>query len=198
MTTIRVTRRPPSPPQSVEGTATGSGVTHQDADEDAVRLALIDPPAARTTLDGAWWPRTRNLARELPPLIEALQHRGIRVTRVTYHPDSWEPATRRMAANGRTIRLGWFRGIDRQLLNLTGDLTRRRVDLLVVPPDTTAAAAQRAFSAATDRANRATPTALLDALGAAGPPVPSPSSAAARADLDPTAARDSEGGHLVP
>ena len=116
---------------------------------------------------------------------------------VAYNPDLWEPTTRRLGADGRTIRLGWFRGIDRRLLNLTGDATRGRLDLLVVPPDTTASTAQRAFSAATDRANRATPTALLDALDSAGPAVPAPRAISAQPDLEQTAVWDSEGGHLV-
>jgi hypothetical protein len=145
-------------------------------------------------LDGAWWPRTSNLTDELPALLEELHRRGIRVTRVAYNPDSWAPTSRRLPADGRTIRLGWFRNIDPQLLNLTGDLTRGRLDLLIVPPRSTATAAQRAFSAATDRANRAEPTALLDGLSAADPRV-SPSSAGSQLDVTQTDVWDSEGGH---
>ena len=198
MTTIRVTRRSRSSPAAVEGTAAQSTAAPPDgAYESAVRLALLDPPVPRTTLDGAWWPRTRNLTHELPPLVEELHRRGLKVTRVAYHPDLWEPTTRRLEADGRTIRLGWFRNIDRQLLNLTGDAARGRLDLLVVPPDTMAAAAQRAFAAATDRANRATPTALLEALGAAGPQVPAPRSAPPAHDIEETVVWDSEGGHLA-
>jgi hypothetical protein len=198
MTTIRVTRRPRISQAGIESTGTPSSVAPaENPDESAVRLALIDPPAARTTLDGAWWPRTQNLSRELPPLVEELHRRGLNVTRVAYNPALWEPATRRLEADGRTIRLGWFRSIDRQLLNLTGDATRSRLDLLVVPPDSTAAFAQRALSAATDPANRYTPTALLDALSEAGPHVPPPRSAVAPPDSEETAVWDSEGGHLV-
>jgi hypothetical protein len=94
-------------------------------------LALIDPPAKRTSLDGAWWPRTRNLSDDLPGLVQELHPREIRVTRVTrvtYNPDGWETAPRRLAADGRTIRLGWFRSIDTQLLALTGDTNRGRLD----------------------------------------------------------------------
>lgn len=197
MTTIRVTRRPRIPPVRIEGTTTPSPVAPPKGTKGgAVRLALMDPPAPRTTLDGAWWPRTRDLNHELPALVEELHRRGIRVTRVAYNPAPWGPMPRRLDADGRTIRLGWFRSIDRQLLNLTGDSNRGRLDLLVVPPDTTAAAAQHAFSAATDRANRLTPTALLDTLSADGRPVPRPRSAAAQPDTEATAAWDSEGGHL--
>jgi Family of unknown function (DUF5994) len=96
------------------------------------------------------------------------------VTRAAYNQDVWDPAPRRMAADGRTIRLGWFRSIDPQLLSLTADTTRGRVDLLVIPPDTRAAAARDAFTAASDRANQSTPTALLAGLHPGAAPVPPP------------------------
>ena len=115
-----------------------------------------------------------DLTQELPALVEELHRRGIRVTRAAYNPDLWGPAPRRLDADGRTIRLGWFRNLDRQLLNMTGDSSRGRLDFLVVPPDTTAAAAEHAFSAATDRVNRQAPTELLDTLSAAVAPVPLP------------------------
>ena len=147
-------------------------------------------------------------ASSAPSLVQELHRRGVRVTRVTYNPDAWETAPRRLAADGRTIRLGWFRSIDPQLLDLTGDTTRGRLDLLVVPPDTAAAAARQAFTAASDRANRRTPTAVLVALHPAAAPVPpaqpavirlavdqaAPTGAAAARDAE-TAAWDSEGGH---
>jgi hypothetical protein len=67
MTTIRVTRRTPIPPEPLDGTASQSPA---GPPEDAtVRLELTDPPAPRTTLDGAWWPRTRDLSQELPGLV---------------------------------------------------------------------------------------------------------------------------------
>lgn len=166
-------------------------------------LALIDPPAKRTTLDGARWPRTRNLSDDLPGLLQELHRPGIRVTRVTYNPDGWETAPRRLAADGRTIRLGWFRSIDTQLLAPTGDTNRGRLDLLVIPPETTGATAQQAFTAAVDRANRRTPTALLAALQPVRSPVPRPRPAADRvgmgkaASTEATAVWDSEGRHLL-
>jgi Family of unknown function (DUF5994) len=169
-----------------------------------VRLALIDPRAERTTLDGAWWPWTRSLSDELPGLVQELHRRGIRVRRVAYHPDAWEATPRRMAADGRTVRLGWFRSIDPQLLDLTGDPDRGRVDLLVVPPDTTAAAAGQAFAAASGRANRRTATAVLAAVLPPAAPAVSPRPAVDRVVAgkvtpsggEPTEVWDSEGGHL--
>jgi Family of unknown function (DUF5994) len=198
MTTIRVTRRPVVHPEPAEGTRTRPvQALPERVDAGAVRLALIEPPAPRTTLDGAWWPRTSDLTEELPPLITELHRRGIRVTRAVYNPDSWAPAARRLQADGRIIQLGWFRHIDRQLLNMTGDATRGRLDLLVVPPDASEAAAEGAFSAATDRANRDEPTAVLDEVTAAGQQRPSPRSPVVPSDPDETAGWDSEGGHLA-
>jgi hypothetical protein len=108
-----------------------------------------------------------------------------------------------MAADGRIIRLGWFRTIDPQLLELTGDDNRGRIDLLVVPPDTAATAARQACADASDRANRRTPTAVLAALHPAAASVSPPRPAvdrmtvgnAAAAGTDATAVWDSEGGH---
>jgi hypothetical protein len=210
MTTIR-RNRVPAPVTVDTGSTTPrtSGTPcPRPGDADTVRLALIDPPGQRTTLDGAWWPRTLSLSDELPGLVRELHRRGIRVTRAAYNPDAWETAPRRMAADGRTIRLGWFRSIDPQLLDLTGDTTRGRLDLLVVPPDTSAAVARLAFAAVSDRANRRTPTAVLAALHPAAAPVPAAQPAVDRlavgqgapADTEvawdaETAVSDSEGGH---
>jgi hypothetical protein len=172
MTTLRVTRRHRDLRADVaaaERSAFPAGLDH--ADDTAVRLALIDPVDRHSTLDGAWWPRTTDLTDELPSLIAELHRQGIRVTRVAYNPTAWAPVTRRLPADGRTVRLGAFRSLDPHLLNLTGDERRGRLDLLTVPPGTTRTHARRAFSAATDRANRQGPTALLDGLAApaAGP-----------------------------
>jgi uncharacterized protein DUF5994 len=162
VTTIRVTRRSAGDAPQDRPAAAPTG------DDGAVRLALIDPVAAHSALDGAWWPRTADLTEELGPLLEELEGRGIRATRVAFNPGSWQPTARRMRAGGRTVRLGWFRALDPHLLNLTGDPGRARLDLLVVPPGTAPAAAGRAFTAATDRGNQAAPTALLSALDAPG------------------------------
>jgi Family of unknown function (DUF5994) len=154
MTTIRRTRTGPS------GSAAGNGGP-------APRIALLDPvPGEHTTLEGAWWPRSRDLARELPALITALHRRGVRYSRVTYNQQSWDAAPRRLDADGRVIRLGWFQHLDPHLLNLSGgDDGRSRLDLLVVPPDAEGGTAARAMSAASARENHENPTALLDGLG---------------------------------
>jgi hypothetical protein len=153
---------------------------------------MDQPSARRATLDGAWWPRTSNLSQELPALVEELHHRGVRVTRVGYSAARWDPVSTRLAADGRVIRLGWFGTIDPQLLSLTGDLTRTRVDLLVLPPDATEATARKAFAAATAVGNDRSATALLAAVSATGvPPAPPPPRTSAEVETGPW---ESEGG----
>jgi hypothetical protein len=133
-----------------------------------------------------------NLPHELPALVEELHHRGVRVTRVGYGPARWDPAPTRLSADGRVIRLGWFRTIDPQLLSLTGDLTRTRVDLLVLPPDATEATARKGFAAATAVGNDRSATALLADVSAAGvPSVPPPPRSSAETE---TGSWESEGG----
>jgi Family of unknown function (DUF5994) len=149
---------------SHDGAGEAADATH---DAGAVRLALLDAvQGERTMLDGAWWPHSDNLVDELPALIVELRHRGARIARVSYHPELWDPAPRRLDADGRIIHLGWFRGIDQHLLGLTEANGRHRLDLLVVPPDMTHADAARAMTEATARKNGRTPTAVLSACGA--------------------------------
>jgi Family of unknown function (DUF5994) len=131
-----------------------------------VRVLLLAADVRHTTtLDGAWWPRSTDLERELPSLVAELQSRGHRVSRAAYHPDLWGPAPRTLRAAGRTLHIGWFRSIDPHLISLTGG-TGERLELLVVPPDATDATAHRAMEIASTGRNRATPTAVLAAAAA--------------------------------
>src|SRR2546423_461190 len=100
-------------------------------------LRLKMKPKAPTTgyVDGAWWPRSRNLPTELPALLAALAVRLGRVQRVSYNLTTWDPAPRRIHIDGQLLRLG---GFHTQLPN-TIDLIETngtRITLLVLPPAT--------------------------------------------------------------
>ncbi|TDC50933.1 hypothetical protein E1212_13390 [Jiangella ureilytica] len=116
-----------------------------------------------SVLDGAWWPRSRELAAELPALLTALQERDVVVARVAYGPDSWEPAGRKTRVAGRVIALGWFRTIDPHSVSVTSLDGRDRLDLLVVPPDDDKALAGRAFALVLDGHDRDGASATLAA-----------------------------------
>jgi hypothetical protein len=128
-----------------------------------VRLELQGTPtgALQGMLDGAWWPHSRDLVVELPSLISELLRRGREISRVSYHPETWKLAPRAIAVDGHSIKLGWFHSMDPHLLTLTGVYGAGRLDLLVVPPDSSAATAARLMAAANEPDNRRTASAAM-------------------------------------
>ncbi|MEU7189746.1 DUF5994 family protein [Streptomyces sp. NPDC039022] len=127
------------------------------------RLSL-KPSGPRTgLLDGAWWPRSRDLGRELPTLTGQLEPLWGRITRVTVNPTHWPVVPRKIPANGRVIKVGWFTDEQdpHQLLLLSYRVGRW--DLLIVPPETGAAAAARLMDAASDPRTACTGSQLLGA-----------------------------------
>lgn len=104
------------------------------------RVRLFLPPAAprkaRSTFDGAWWPRNDNLRDQAVELAEAVGSawKG-RVIRITFDPSIWTATPRRIGRDGTPLRLGWFASREPQELTLVM-LDGRRVELLVVPPGT--------------------------------------------------------------
>lgn len=118
----------------------------------ASRLALTPRSQSLARFDGAWWPRTRNLAVEVSALAAALTPHAFHLSRVAYGKDGWAAAGRKAASAGRTIRLGWFASQDPAVVIL-GDGHGGRLDLLVVPPDSTSAKAQTAMAEASRTGN---------------------------------------------
>ena len=111
-----------------------------------VRVSLRpDAGAADSPFDGGWFPRSRDLAVEVPELVAELDRRGIRVERFTYPLEAWSPAPRKIVVLGRVVRTGGFRSMDPQVVCLTWDGGRRRADLLVVPPETDVLTGARAL-----------------------------------------------------
>jgi hypothetical protein len=130
-----------------------------------VRVRLRrEEAAADVAFDGAWWPRSRDLAAELPELVAALATLGVRVERFTYPVDAWQPVDRKVVVAGRTVRTGAFRSMDLQLVTLTAD-GDRRLDLLVVPPEADALTGVRALRMAGLRADTSSPQRVLAAAG---------------------------------
>jgi hypothetical protein len=113
--------------------------------------------------DGAWFPRTRDLAVELPELIAELDRRGVRVERFTYPLDAWSPVPRKIAVQGRVVRTGGFRSMDPGVVCLTWDGGARRADLLVVPPETDVLTGARALRLCTRRGLPRSPQMVLAA-----------------------------------
>ena len=111
-----------------------------------VRVSLRDGAGdGNSTFDGAWFPRTRDLAVEVPELIAELDRRGVRVERFTYALEAWSPAPRKLLVADRLVRTGGFRSMDPAVVCLTWSGGTRRADLLVVPPETDVLTGARAL-----------------------------------------------------
>jgi hypothetical protein len=117
-------------------------------------------------MDGAWWPRSRDLVRELPSLIAALDLRFGRIGRVTVNGSLWPHVPRRIAVAGRAIHVGWFTAEqDAHEICVLGRYTGRW-DLLVIPPDFAVAEAARLMAAAAVSSNTRSASTLIAASAA--------------------------------
>lgn len=133
----------------------------QSADSAGRARVRLDPAhSPMRCVDGAWWPRSRDLSVEIPALLAALEPSIGPVERVSVHAGSWPEQPRRLIVDGRRISLGYFTVMDPSVLNLV----RRGSDdivLFVVPPAADQACAERAMARAADSADRSRPAEIL-------------------------------------
>lgn len=115
----------------------------------AVRLALKGDGAAHGLLDGAWWPRSRDLLSELPSLAAVLDPMWGRITRVAVNATYWPDIPHKVPVDGHVVKAGWFTELDPHKLLLLSYGTGRW-DLLIIPPETGAESAARLMAAASD------------------------------------------------
>jgi len=102
-----------------------------------LRLRL-SPVIGRGALDGAWWPRSRNLAVEAVDLVDHFPTHFDRICRVVYSTPDWWACARRVRVVGGFVNFGSFPGDDTHLVILTSVAAAYRprpLLLLVVPPD---------------------------------------------------------------
>lgn len=125
-------------------------------------------------VDGAWWPRSRDLAAELPALFAALATRLGVIERIAYHLGEWQPAVRRLATGATRVKLGGFHYQAANTIDVIGS-GNRRITLLVVPPETSDATANKIALAAADGRNIERVDSLLARVaGRNGMPRPRP------------------------
>lgn len=104
------------------------------AAENAERLQLNPYPPASSYLDGSWWPRSPQLADELPGLVSTLSSRLGQVIMVGYHVNAWIDTPAQTQIDGHTIQLQGFTA-DKPASVIVIGRDGRRVTLLVIPPD---------------------------------------------------------------
>ncbi|GAB1511123.1 DUF5994 family protein [Actinophytocola sp. KF-1] len=153
-----------------------------------LRLRLKPKAPATGYVDGAWWPRSRDLTVELPALAEVLAVRLSRIERVAYALSAWDPAPRRVDVDGNRVRLEGFTYQDQHIIHVTGS-NNSRISLLVIPPEMTDPAGHDALMTAGHRGNTDRPEQILAAAS-----LPTP-----RATTDDTEGRwEGEGGQGQP
>ncbi|SES41500.1 DUF5994 family protein [Lentzea albida] len=135
-------------------------VTANEQPRFPLRLRLRPKALATGYVDGAWWPRSRDLAAELPALLAVLTVRLGEIPRVSYNLTEWESAPSEVAAGGVRVRLSGFWSRPPHTVDVVA-ADRRRLTLLLVPPGTSASAAQHAMMRASRRENTDTVEVLL-------------------------------------
>lgn len=124
----------------------------------AVLQALPSPPVARLRLapgsvvprriDGAWWPRSRDLLTELPLLIGALPASWGQIADVSVNAAMWSVSPGRLLIANHVVRLRREPGSRNRHTMCLLSPGRGRRDLLVVPPEVDTADAEHLMAAA--------------------------------------------------
>ena len=133
---------------------------HNTPPEHTPRLRL-KPKAPRSGyVDGAWWPRSDDLAAELPDLLAVLSVRLGRIDRVLYNLNEWAKASAKLTTGGRAVRLDGYRRQPVHTVEVLG-LNRNKIVLLVVPPNADPDEAHATLMAAAAPSNDSTVDSLL-------------------------------------
>lgn len=118
-------------------------------------------PAGLTTghVDGGWWPRSRDLQKQLPALLAALGERLGRVEGVSYHLGDWETAPRRIDVDGVSVRVAGYHHQPAGSIDAIG--RNERLTLLVVGPEQAEQVADEVLRASAQHSNTDEPATLL-------------------------------------
>ena len=161
-----------------------------DLAEPPARILLKPRSEHPGMVNGAWWPRSRDLVRELPLLVAALDGVWGQIYHATVQVRMWPDIPGKVRTGRHIVGVGWFDAEqDPHDICLTSVPGRGRWDLLVVPPETDPAVAVRLMAAAASPGNTQTAGSLIATASA-----PSAPSAGALRDVEHLAARESEGG----
>jgi hypothetical protein len=117
-------------------------------------LRLETTRSREGSLDGAWWPRSRDVSAELPALVSALTEHLGPITRVGLDATAWESLPTRLTIDDRVVHVDSYPIGDDTVLIIRGD--QAHFVLMVVPPHATLEAARAAMAQAV-RAGNITP-----------------------------------------
>jgi len=127
----------------------------------SLRMSLAPSGSAPALLDGAWWPRSRDLGTELPSLTAVLDSLWGRITRVTVNPAHWPTVPRKVPVAGHVVKVGSFMAQQDPHQMLLLSYRVGRWDLLVIPPRTNPVWAAWLLAAASDPLRTSTASELM-------------------------------------
>jgi hypothetical protein len=136
--------------------------TIEPASEQPLRLAMTTQRVTTDRLDGAWWPYSRDATLELPSLLDAIAQRFGRTRVVLLNPATWLASPEWLLWGTRRARVCWYQRQDPSIAILLGDYDKR-IDLLVIPPNTESRPALSAIEAASTDGNTLTASDTLRA-----------------------------------
>lgn len=124
-----------------------------------LRLRMVDNPD-QESLDGAWWPWSRDLILEMRSLAAAFPSGQGRISRVGFSRPDWDGNPRQVDLGTRLLKMGSVPDDDTHVLTVhTSD--DRRLTLLVVPHTYTADQGEEAMLAASTAGNSHSAAAVL-------------------------------------
>ncbi|MEU2440002.1 DUF5994 family protein [Streptomyces rubradiris] len=144
-----------------------SGV-HESVRPGCALLRLETTASREGVLDGAWWPRSRDIGAELPALLSALVAHLGPMTRVGLDAAAWEGLPTRIVVDDHVVRVDSFPVGDDTVLITRGD--GDIFSLLVVPPDAAPDAARAAMAQAVRADNTSQAEQILIETGSGSGP----------------------------
>ncbi|MGK5499972.1 DUF5994 family protein [Streptomyces sp. URMC 125] len=137
-------------------------VSEDHSSSPPLRLSLAPAGSAPAPLDGAWWPRSRDLGAELPALTAVLDPLWGRITRVTVNPVHWPVVPRKVPVAGHVVKVGWFLAEQDPHALLLLSYHVGHWNLLVIPPQTNPVSAAWLMAAASDPLGTSTASRLTE------------------------------------
>jgi hypothetical protein len=128
--------------------------------EHTPRLRLKPKASPSGYVDGAWWPRSDDLATELPDLLVVLSVRLGPIGRVIFNRNEWATPSAKFASGGRRVRLDGYRLQPASTVEVLG-LNGNKIVLLVVHPNADPDKAHATLMAAAAPSNDSTVDSLL-------------------------------------
>ena len=125
------------------GALEGSSIVRSIRPNDQVNFA--DRGVFHGLVDGGWWPRSLDLAAELPALLEEMFAADFDVTDVSFNLYAWQPAPSQLRVSGHRV---WLHGDvtqDEASIQLIDSTGLKPVLLVVIPPGTHPLVAENAL-----------------------------------------------------